>query len=332
MGSPNLPENRALELLVGSDFGAPATAGAQAKKIILVEAVRNDDRSYSILPVGRNERLVRQHAPSGDWKQRRRGWTIPDVAKSLGSDPKLTVAAFDFPFSIPISLLSDAAFAGRMKRTSFGSRAVWAEMIKNELNIEFASGGAAARLNDLGKFDPWRDKSFWIRRQTDEATSGSAPLKHKFQNVFSMTLAGAAMLEKLRHAGMKLALSSARFHLGNRWVFETYPRQVARAVGFNGSYKKSPEASIAKAEEYLNRSGIELDFDNGVRKFCIEYRTAGKGKGDLDPDGADAFLCLVAAICFREGLAELCCGSADTTVLEQEGCIIVPKSGAQIVR
>lgn len=204
--------------------------------------------------------------------------------------------------------------------------AAWADFIAKELGIAFAEDGAGAKLHDLTKFTPWRNKSYWVKRQTDEETGGSAPLKHKFQNVFSMTLAGTAMLEKLRHDGMRPVLSFATFRTGNRWAFETYPGRVARAVGFDGSYKKNPEASIAEAEVYLDRNGIVLDFDKDVRNFCIDYRTAGKGKGDSDPDGADAFLCLVAAICFREGLGELCCGAADISVLDQEGCIIVPAS------
>ncbi len=317
--------NSLRELVVGSDFGAPATAGDQSKKIILIEAVREGDRSYTILPIGRNERLVKQHMSNDDWKQKRRGWTIPNLAESLGPDLEVTVAAFDFPFSIPTSLLRDAAFAARMKQAPFGSRSIWAAFIASELKLRFNGDAAGAKLEDLTKFMPWRDKLFWIKRTTDEETGGSSPLKHKFQNLFSMTLAGTAMLERLRLSGMTGALSSANFDPGSRIAIETYPGQVARSVGFDGSYKKNPEASMTKAETYLKQNGIKLSFDKGVRSFCVEYRTAGKGKGDTDPDGADAFLCLVAAICFREGIASLCCGSANTTVLDQEGCIIVPK-------
>jgi hypothetical protein len=49
----------AQEVVAGSDFGVPASAGQQAKKIILIEAARVKDRAYSIRPTGRNERLVR---------------------------------------------------------------------------------------------------------------------------------------------------------------------------------------------------------------------------------------------------------------------------------
>jgi len=48
MGFLNHPGDGALDVVVGSDFGAPATAGAQAKKIISIEAVRGGERSYSI--------------------------------------------------------------------------------------------------------------------------------------------------------------------------------------------------------------------------------------------------------------------------------------------
>ena len=56
-----------------------------------------------------------------------------------------------------------------------------------------------------------------------------------------------------------------------------------------------------------------------VRHFCETYRTSGN-----DPDGADAFLCLVAAICFYEGMAEMCSGGADAATLKEEAAIIVP--------
>jgi hypothetical protein len=86
-----------------------------------------------------------------------------------------------------------------------------------------------------------------------------------------------------------------------RVAFETYPSAVARCCGFKGRYKKEPKACLEKEEEYLTSRGIELEFAACVRDFCLQYRTKGKNKGDLDPDGADAFSCLVAAICFREG-------------------------------
>ena len=70
----------------------------------------------------------------------------------------------------------------------------------------------------------------------------------------------------------------------------------------------------------MKERGVRIDFDDGVRHFCETYRTSGN-----DPDGADAFLCLIAAIAFAEGMAELCDGGATAAVLKEEGAIVVPK-------
>jgi hypothetical protein len=105
-----------------------------------------------------------------------------------------------------------------------------------------------------------------------------------------------------------------------RIVFETYPGRVANHIGFEGSYKKRSSDCLTRAEDYLDEMGIQFKFNENVRKFCVEYRTSGN-----DPDGADAFLCLVASIALREGFAELCSGTASGQVLHEEGCIIVPR-------
>lgn len=307
------------EIVVGADFGVPKTAGEQAKKIILIESERVSGRTYVVRADGRNERLVRKPAASDDWKRKRRGWTVPDLATSLATDRSVTVAAFDFPFSIPLGLLQSAAFAARMNRPTFETRSAWAAFVASELSLTFGNDSASGMMGDLGKFAPWRDKAFWTRHNTDRDTNGSPPLKHKFQNLFSMTLAGTALIERLRAGGMSAALSSAEFVAANRYIVETYPAQVSRSVGITGRYKRDPEASIVQAERYLRQIGISVDVDPAVRQFCVEYRT-----GSTDPDGADAFLCLVAAICFREGSVRRCSGPATTADLEQEGCIIVP--------
>jgi hypothetical protein len=111
-----------------------------------------------------------------------------------------------------------------------------------------------------------------------------------------------------------------------RIVFGTYPAAVANAIGFSGNYKRSPGDCLQQAEKYLAAQGITLEFSEPVRKSCLEYRTTGKSKDDPDPDGADAFLCLVAAICFRERLVETCCDGAASVVLQEAACIITPTS------
>ena len=314
------------EVVVGCDFGVPASAGQQSKKIIAIEAVRIGEREYSVLPTGRNERLRLSHPPStsGDWQSRRPGWTLPALTASLALDPAASVAAFDFPFSIPISLLTSKDFAEAVGSEPFHTRATWARFVGDNLQLSFSNSLAKAKLDDLDNFRNWRDKKFWQRRATDEATGGSPPLKHMYQNVFSMTLAGTAMLDVLSRHGMAPALSSAFMPSRGRVSFETYPSAVADRCGFTGSYKRSPEQCLVQAEAYLAANNIVLDFSTPVREFCLTYRTSGSSKSDPDPDGADAFLCLVAAIFFREHKAELCSGSASTALLTQEGCIIAP--------
>ena len=63
---------------------------------------------------------------------------------------------------------------------------------------------------------------------------------------------------------------------------------------------------------------MTLNFDDRVRRFCLEYRTSKN-----DPDGADAFLCLVASIAFREGLAETCGGGGTAETLKEEAAMVV---------
>ena len=46
--------------VLGCDFGASLRAGDQAKKNILIEAVRLGPRDYVVTPSGRNARLVRR--------------------------------------------------------------------------------------------------------------------------------------------------------------------------------------------------------------------------------------------------------------------------------
>jgi hypothetical protein len=315
------------EVVIGSDFGAPASAGQQAKKIILIEAIRVSERCYIIQPIGRNERLVREVPEGASWSANRRGWTVHELTESLASDKQVSVVALDFPFSIPISLLNDSEFAGRLEqKQAFGSRSAWAKFVRDRLDLRFPSTQANSRLGDLAKFDAWRDKEYWKHlRQTDRATGGSAPLKHQYQNVFAMTLIGSAMLEELRESGFVLNLTSAAMTPNMRIVFETYPAAVARSIGFRGSYKTHARDCMKQAEKYLEAQGITLQMDPQVEEFCHTYVTGSQPK---DPDGADAFLCLTAAICFREGLAELHCGDAQIAALNEEGCIIAPRKVA----
>jgi hypothetical protein len=326
-----------IEALIGCDFGAPLAAGDQSKKTIAIEASRTGDGRYKIAPAGRNERLVRKLDRTLGWTNNRRGWTIPGLAASIRDDPKVIVAAFDFPFSIPLDLLQSAAFACKVTAGAFETRANWAQFVKQHLGMAFSSDMATAQL----RLDPilrgWKDKSFWIKRATDIATNAQPPLKHMFQNLFNMTVVGSSFLGSLREGGMQILLhpedrehipEPPEAHSGNRTphkqhlgrsVIETYPGAVAMRVGFDGDYKQQPRCCLEAAEEYLRGYGIVLDFDRDVRKFCLEYRTPPD-----DPDGADAFLCLVTAICFRERLADWHKGGGTVQQLNEEGCIVTP--------
>jgi hypothetical protein len=303
--------------LVGCDFGVPRTAGEQARKIILIEAVKLADRHYAIEPNGRNARLIQTHGAGNSWKARRRGWTLPELLLSLGADASVELAAFDFPFSLPVSLLRDEAFARPMNQPPFGTRNAWVSFVKSRMNLFFEDDSPNAPLRDLDTFQRWKEKRFWQKRVTDVATNGSPPLKHLFQNVFAMTIAGAAFLGGLEESGYAVLLDSAR-PTSRQSVFETYPRAVARRAGFAGSYKALPRDCMDHTIRFMSERGIRIDVDPGVRNFCETYRTAGN-----DPDGADAFLCLIAAICCAEGLAELC-GHADAATLREEGAVIAP--------
>lgn len=304
--------------VAGCDFGVPKKAGDQAKKIILIEAVRLDDRHYAIEPTCRNERLIQPFVKGGHWKQNRRGWTLPELHESLSIDYATKACSFDFPFSIPLTLLNDQSFAQRLNQATFCTRQRWVEFVSERLSLGFDNEKASAPLKDLSRFDKWRDKQFWQKRSTDSATNGSPPLKHKFQNVFAMTIAGASLLSRLSTGQYTTVLDDAQVTAAQS-LFETYPREVANRIGFAGSYKDRPQDCLEQAVTFLEEQGIKLDFDEQVRHFCETYRTSGN-----DPDGADAFLCLVAAICFYEGMAEMCSGGADAATLKEEAAIIVP--------
>jgi hypothetical protein len=94
-----------IELLIGSDFGAPLKAGEQAKKTIAIEALRTAVRRYEILATGRNERLVRERDDAQSWSYNRRGWTIPGLAESVRNDDdrdcRLRFSVFNFAPSTP---------------------------------------------------------------------------------------------------------------------------------------------------------------------------------------------------------------------------------------
>jgi len=314
--------------LVGCDVGAPRRAGDQAKKNVLIEATQLGSRHYAIRPWGRNARLLRSPATAAGWRVRRRGWTVPELAASLGPDPTLRVGGMDFPFGIPQALLGSQEFAEAVGRPApFANRQAWARFIRSRLQLAFASDRASGAMIGLDRFDAWRkDSRFWLPRGSDRAANGQPPLKHIGQNLFAMTIAGARLLGALQEAGVDVVLDRFPKSTG-RVAFETYPSLVAKRIGFRGSYKQQPVACLHAACGYLKACGVRLDFDRDVQHFCETYRTGAKRD---DPDGADAFLCLVAAICFQQGNRELIQGDATPAELQNEGGIVVPQSSSNL--
>lgn len=307
------------ETIIGCDFGASARAGEQAKKIILIEATRRNDGTYVVGPSGRNTRLVRKLGGSS-WRERRRGWTVVELAQSLGLDSDVSVAAFDFPFSIPAELLNDDSLADRIGCSAFRTRNRWAKFVASQLPLEFDSDRANGKLPGLEKFDVWKSQEFWIKRATDFAARSQPSLKHLYQSTFAMTLVGCSLLSAIDKNDCQTVLEPREFATGSRFAIEAYPGAAARSVGFTGPYKRGPREVLEAALAWLDECGIRIEFDRRVRRFCETYCSAPN-----DFDGVDAFLCLVTAIAFREGWVTFLSGAASKVKLRQEGCIVVPR-------
>ena len=304
--------------LIGCDFGGSARAGEQAKKIILIEASRLEDGCYRINPTGRNERLVRE-ASGSTWRERRRGWTADELVASLLADSNVNVVAFDFPFSIPLQLLKSEPFAAAVDQPTFQTRNQWTRFISQSLRLEFSTDKASGKLNGLSSFAPWRSRENWIKRRTDVAARSQPSLKDLYQSTFNMTLVGNAVLSALRPGGLTPLLNPSRRKTSQRYALEAYPGAAARSMGFRGAYKQQPGEVIEHACDWLAEQGVQLRIDDSVRLFCETYES-----GPNDHDGADAFLCLVTAIAFHEGLVSFLTDGAPQATLNQEGCIVVP--------
>ena len=139
-------------------------------------------------------------------------------------------------------------------------------------------------------------------------------------NVFNMTLAGLAMVEQLRAVGYRHAVTPDPVGDGQHLV-ETYPAAVGRVVG--ATRKSTPDEVVAMGLAYLHGRGVTLSLADAVRRFVTDYRSAGD-----DPDGLDAFLCLLTAIAYREGFAEANTGGAASATVGEEGVVILPRASA----
>lgn len=286
------------ETVVGIDFAGPASASAQRRKILAVEARRLGRARYAICAGGLNRRLLR--APPG--------WTAWDLAEAIVAAPApVSVVAADFPFSIPAPLLELDAFARlanharAFRRWTTFHRAV-AKAVPLRCPVDYAP------------FSGWRDVRFWLRRATDVVAGAQPALKDRFQVLFNMTLLGNAFLARLEASGrFDVVPFQAR---GRGAVIEAYPGHVMRSLGVRG-YKRAPKEAIEAVLRYLRARGLSLRVDRSVREVCETYDTGGAG--GHDHDAADALVAACAAILYREGLARELTGSPGAR--EREGAI-----------
>ncbi len=79
------------DLVAGCDFGVPMKSGDQAKKIILIEAIRVGDRRYTIEQTGRNERLVRPFANEVSPKALKKVQSLDKMAADLRSGQQFKI-------------------------------------------------------------------------------------------------------------------------------------------------------------------------------------------------------------------------------------------------
>jgi hypothetical protein len=309
------------EVVLGIDVGVPIRAGEQARKTIVVEAKRLRDRVYSIHSSGRNRRLIHGQPSQTDWRKTKRGWTIPELTTNLASDKNVSVAALDIPFSIPQKLLRDPTFAAQLGQEAFETRARFVEFVVSRLTLEFTGPSAAAEMSGLRDFDAWKEPRWWLHRHTDAFLRGAPPLKHVPPNVFNMTLAGVVMVDRLtRDAGYRHALSAESD--GTPTLTETYYAGVARVAGI--TRKTAITEYIPLIRTYLRANGVQIRLARNIQDFLEGYRTSGD-----DPDGMDAFLCLITAIALREGFAETIPGGADEETIREEGVVLLPRPLAQ---
>ena len=231
----------------------------------------------------------------------------------------MTVAAFDFPFGVPRDLLTDPEFAAAVGAEPFLSRARFVEFVAGRLPLAFDVSGAGGVMTGLRNFDGWKQSRFWVPRATDTALRAAPPLKNVPPNVFNMTLAGVVLVEHLRAVGYRHAVTADP--VGDaRDLVETYAAGASRVVG--ATRKSTPAEVVALGLAYLRCRGLNLALAEPVRRFVVDYRSAGD-----DPDGLDAFLCLLTAVAYREGFAEAITGGADPATVREEGVVILPRGG-----
>jgi hypothetical protein len=287
MGSSRI-ELLTRETVVGIDFAGPAKARDQRRKIVAVAAERVGRRRYVAAPTGLNARLL--GTPPG--------WTAEELADALLSlRPVPSIIAADFPFCVPRELLARASFAAALGRgTPFRT---WRAFHR----------AVAARIPlccpvDYSPFRAWRRKALWLKRASDRASGAHAPLKHRFQVLFNMTLLGNAFAARLERSGRyDVVPFQSR---GRARLVEVYPGHAMRTLGV-ADYKRAPGRAIDAAVRHLARHGVTFTIDPHVRTACEAYDTGGRA--NHDHDAADAVVAACIAALHREGRAREIVGS-----------------------
>ena len=293
--------------IVGVDFGAPARARDQRKKIIAIGARPTEWRRYKIEATGINERLLANDPP---------GWSAKELLDELLVRP-VRVAAFDFPFSLPDALLRDAAFAKAVGYDN-GAFAGW-----RSFNWFVTERLALTDPLDFRPFAPSRLRAdrgrLWTKRATDVAAGGQPPLKDKFQATFQMTLLGNVLLARLWDSQRYRVLPFAGGR-GAGEVIELYPGATLRQMGL-ASYKSRPDEAIRLAMGACAAAGIKLDVDLRLMALCCRYSSGTSGASDYD--AADAFVALCTGILHAEGACRAAF-DGDPWLKSIEGAIWIP--------
>jgi len=287
------------EVIVGVDFGAPLSPEQQQRKVLVIAAERCGPRQY----VARddctfNKRLFLRPP---DFP----GWKIEHLFKRL-ADTTVSVVGFDFPFGLPTRLMNDPSFA-RAARFEAGAFATW-----ENLGGHLATSLSHEEVLDFATFEAWKDadrrKELWERRATDGVWKAQPPLKNLYQVLFNMTLAGIALLWRLRQKGYAIAPFDESTPGVTPLAIEVYPGGFLKELGLR-KYKTKPKESWDACKKELAAHDIRFDVSDELVARCCEYDSLRTAKGKTndkraDHDAMDALVALAITILFREGCCE----------------------------
>jgi len=300
------------EIIVGVDFGAPASPNQQEKKVLAVAAERGGPHDYIVRddhPF--NSRLFRERP---QWP----GWTLAGLCDELVKRA-VSVVGFDFPFGLPAKLMNDPSFA-RAAQFETGAFARWESLARH-----LAANLKHEAVLDFTTFENWksgdRRADLWDRRATDALWKAQPPLKDRYQVLFNMTLAGIAFLWRLGEAGYAIAPFDERTPDRSSLAIEVYPGGFLKGLGL-GNYKRRPQEAWTRCRDELIRHQIDLRLSEALVSRCCAYNSS---RDSEDHDAMDALVALTITILFREGHCE---GLADSPEQQKlEGCIYGPRRG-----